>query len=86
MKVKDLLKKFANSDNYKYEIIFHENNIRHQLIIPASETAIFLYGEEEVKSFGFDCDEYCFAIVLEDDFVNKNFWKNLEDLQETTSP
>ena len=55
------------------------------MIIPASETVNFLYGEEEVKSFDFDCGEYCFAIVLEDDFINNNFWKKLEDLQEITS-
>ena len=86
MKVKDLLEKFTNSDNYRYEIIFHENNFGHQLIIPMSETVIPLNGEETVKGFDFDCDEYCFAIVLEDDFINNNFWKNLEDFQETTSP
>lgn len=84
MKVKDLLEKFVNLNNYKYEIIFHENNIRHQLIIPTNETVTLLYGEEEVKNFDFDYNEYCFAIVLEDNFINKNFWKNLENLEETT--
>lgn len=84
MKVKDLLEKFAKLNNYKYEIIFHENNIGHQLIIPTSETVTLLYGEEEVKNFDFDYNEYRFVIVLEDNFINKNFWKNLENLEETT--
>lgn len=85
MKVKDLLEKFNNPDNDEYEIIFHENNKGHQLIIPASETVILLYGEEEVKYFNFDYNECLFVIVLEDEFINKSFLGNLENLKGTTS-